>query len=72
MAETITVTIPKDPSKGKVTIEVNGVKGISCKDLTAALIKATGDVERQDETCEFYEAKNEVQQQQPLGGGFGG
>ena len=41
--------------KGAVTITVNGVKGASCKDVTAALEKKLGLVTDDQLTSEFYE-----------------
>jgi hypothetical protein len=42
---------------GAVTITVNGVKGASCKDATAALEKKLGIVTEDTPTSEFYEAE---------------
>jgi hypothetical protein len=40
---------------GAVTITVNGVKGSSCKDATAALEKKLGRVAEDTLTSEYYE-----------------
>jgi hypothetical protein len=50
--ETITINFS---AKGKTTIEVNGVKGAACKDLTGAFEKALGTTTSVTETGEFYE-----------------
>jgi len=46
----------------KVTISVEGVKGKSCKDLTADLEKALGTVKNSTPTKEFYEKPLKAQQ----------
>lgn len=51
MAEHVVSISPK----GEVTITVNGVKGPSCKDATAALEKKLGRVAEDTLTGEFYE-----------------
>jgi Protein of unknown function (DUF2997) len=54
----IDVFIEKD---GQVRIEVRGVKGESCLDLTAALEQALGgQVESREMTSESYEAAQEL------------
>jgi hypothetical protein len=50
--ETHRITIAKD---GAVSIEVNGLKGESCKEATAALEKALGNVVSDTDTPEMYE-----------------
>ncbi len=63
----IDVFIEKD---GQVRLEVRGVKGTSCLDVTAALEQALGgQVENREMTPEAYESATEsVQEQQWLGG----
>jgi|GEM_PF-535581 len=62
----IEVVIDKD---GKVRIEVNGVKGPGCLDITKALEQALGgDIESREMRPEFdEEAGQGVQRQQTLG-----
>jgi hypothetical protein len=64
----IDVFIDKD---GQVRIEVRGVKGMSCLDLTKALEQAPGgQVEAREMTAEAHEAVQEqVQDRQWLRGG---
>jgi hypothetical protein len=63
----IEVIIDKD---GKVRLEVRGVKGMSCLDLTKALEEALGgQVEDRQMTPEASEAAQPVQGQQWLKGG---
>jgi Protein of unknown function (DUF2997) len=58
----IDVFIEKD---GQVRIEVRGVKGESCLDLTAALEQALGgQVESREMTAESYEAAQELVHEQ--------
>ncbi len=66
--EEIEVFIDKD---GKVRIEVRGVKGMSCLDLTKDLEEALGgEVEDREMTPEAYETVQEqVQDHQRLQGG---
>lgn len=52
MSEKVIVTIPKH---GKVTIEVQGVKGTACKDLTKSLEEALGKVHSDVATGEMFE-----------------
>ncbi|MBN2006467.1 MAG: DUF2997 domain-containing protein [Anaerolineae bacterium] len=47
----VIITINKE---GQTAIEVNGVKGAPCRDLTAKL-RALGKVENDDNTPEYYE-----------------
>ena len=51
MAEHVIAVSPK----GEVTITVNGVKGMSCKDATLALEKKLGIVTEDSPTSEMYE-----------------
>lgn len=51
MAKTITIKIGKD---GNAQIDVKGVKGRSCVDLTQGLEEAIGKVVDADVTPEFY------------------
>ena len=51
--EKIIVQIKKD---GTTTVEVNGVKGQACKDLTRGMEEALGKVENVQETQEIYES----------------
>jgi hypothetical protein len=58
----IEVFIEKD---GKVRVEVHGVKGMSCLDVTKALEAALGgQVEDRQMTAEAYDAAQQVQEQQ--------
>jgi hypothetical protein len=50
--QTITITVSPD---GTPKIEVNGVKGQSCKDVTKAVEKALGTVSTDKDTPEMYE-----------------
>jgi len=59
----VIITIGKD---GKVRTEVNGVKGAACKNVTAKLRKL-GQVERDDNTPEYYE---EAEVEQTVGTGW--
>ncbi|MBN2003761.1 MAG: DUF2997 domain-containing protein [Anaerolineae bacterium] len=47
----VIITISQD---GQTSIEVNGIKGESCRDLTAKL-RALGKLEGDDSTPEYYE-----------------
>ena len=64
----IEVTIGKD---GKVEIEVHGVKGMSCLDLTKALEEALGgEIESREMKSDAYSTvQEEVQDQQRLKNG---
>ncbi len=63
----VDVFIEKD---GRVRIEVRGVKGPSCLDLTKGLEEALGgQVEDRQMTPESQEAAGGVQEQQRLRGG---
>lgn len=50
--EKIIIRIKPDAT---TTIEVNGVKGASCKDLTKGLEEALGAVQSEEKTGEFYD-----------------
>lgn len=52
MSEEIIVIIDQN---GEPAVEVNGVKGKSCKDFSKALEQALGDVTKDTVTKEFYE-----------------
>ena len=58
--ETITVTIDKS---GNPTIEVSGVTGASCTDLTKGLERALGVVAEQTPNAEFYAEHNNTAEQ---------
>jgi hypothetical protein len=61
----VEVFIDKD---GQVRIEVRGVKGMSCLDLTGDLEEALGgEIEKREMTPEAYEtAQEQVQEQRRL------
>jgi hypothetical protein len=61
----VEVLIEKD---GRVRIEVHGVKGMSCLEITKDLLDALGgEIESQELTSEAYETvQEEVQDQQRL------
>lgn len=63
--EEITIRIGKD---GKVNLNVEGVKGTGCKDLTKAMEKALGSVEKTSSTSEMYEQQATVENEQEIGG----
>lgn len=54
MANIPTVEVTIDENTGEMVVEVNGVKGKSCKDITKALTQM-GQVTQSDNTCEAYE-----------------
>jgi len=62
--EEIVIRVGKD---GKINLNVAGIKGGSCKDLTKALEKAFGSVVDTKNTGEFYEQQQNVEDQQSLG-----
>jgi len=62
----ITIRVGKG---GKINLDVAGVKGGSCKDLTKAFEKAMGKVVQTDNTNEYYEQENTAGNEQTLGGG---
>ena len=47
----VTITISKS---GQMTVEVNGVQGVSCRDLTEKF-RSLGEVVSDDNTAEYYE-----------------
>jgi len=63
--EEITIRIGKD---GKVNLNVEGIKGTGCKDLTKAMEKALGTVEQTKATSEMYEQQATVENEQEVGG----
>lgn len=58
--ETVRVTIGKD---GQVKIEVDGVHGPVCLELTDELIKQLGIVLKQDLNAEYFEEKQVTEEQ---------
>lgn len=64
----ITIRVAKG---GKINLDVMGVKGGACKDLTKAFEKAMGSVSQTDNTSEYYEQEQQIQDKQQLGGSFG-
>ena len=52
---------------GKVNIDVAGVKGKACTDLTKSIEKALGKVEATRKTPEFYQQPNSVSNTQSAG-----
>ncbi len=68
MATTITITIPANHRK-PTKVEVDGVIGPSCKDLTRQLEMALGAEQACIEKPEFHETQQvEQRQQQQIGG----
>jgi hypothetical protein len=61
------VRIPKNPLTPR-SVTVEGVKGESCKDLTAGIEKALGAKQADTETEEYYQTE-QVEEQQLLEGG---
>lgn len=57
------ITVTFDGDTGNPTVEVSGIKGKGCKDLTAALEKALGKVTSDVHTNEYAQAP-EVKQVQ--------
>lgn len=53
---------------GKINLNVLGVKGSSCKDLTKNLEKALGSTVETKNTDEYFEQKQETGLTQGLGG----
>ena len=53
---TIKITIDK---MGKTKIEVDGVKGASCEELTKGIEKALGSVSSRKQTDEYFEQEVE-------------
>lgn len=70
MNESIIITIPKHASSNPIVVEVNGVKGGKCAELTAKLVAAAGTVEVSDNTCEMYETQNDNENNQTQGLGL--
>ena len=60
----ITITIAVD---GKVRVEAKGIKGASCKDLTAEIERALGTVLSSEKTGEYF--LKEVKPQVKIRGG---
>jgi hypothetical protein len=60
----IKVIVGKD---GSLKIDVHGVKGVSCKDLTQELEKNLGVVTEDDVTQEYYQDKETLVNQQGIG-----
>jgi len=65
MAQEITIRVGKG---GKINLDVAGVKGGTCKDLTKAFEKAMGKVVSTENTNEYYEQEQQDKLQQ--GGGW--
>lgn len=63
----ITIRVGKG---GKINLDVLGVKGGGCKDLTKAFEKALGKVTETKNTSEYYEQEQQVNDKQQLGGNF--
>ncbi len=63
--EEIVIRISSD---GKINLNVNGVKGSACKDLTKSLEKSLGTILETQNTGEYYEQEVEVTKNQTLGG----
>ena len=58
--EEIVIRIGKD---GKINLNVAGIKGGACKNLTKAMETAFGMVEKTETTGEFYEEQSAENQQ---------
>jgi hypothetical protein len=54
---------------GKIVLDVNGVKGSGCKDLTKKLEKALGSTESTRSKTEMYEQGQGVSKYQETGSG---
>jgi len=63
----ITIRVGKG---GKINLDVLGVKGGRCKDLTKAFENALGKVETTENTNEYYEQEQHDNNTQQLGGDF--
>lgn len=61
MSQQITVEID---STGATTVTTTGFAGAACKQATAALEKALGNVTRDERTPEFYQQQNANRPQQ--------
>jgi len=66
-AEEIKVIIAKD---GKTTIDVNGIKGPSCKDVTKRLQEALGTEVESETKDEFWEQEEGQDDTVGVGGEF--
>jgi len=65
MTQKITITVPRDPSKGtKITVE--GHAGPGCKTLTAAIEASLGSTTQTHTTDEFNQAPPVAEQQRQL------
>lgn len=64
----ITIRVGKG---GKINLDVAGVKGGGCKDLTKAFEKALGTVAETKTTSEYYEQEQQTGNSQQLGGDTG-
>jgi len=60
----IVIRVGKD---GKINLDVLGVKGGACKDITKALERALGIVEKTETTSEYYEQPQTLEDQQSQG-----
>ena len=60
----IKITIGED---GKVNLDVSGVKGSACSDLTKSIEKALGRVEVSKKKSEFYQQASTVGRTQAQG-----
>ena len=60
----IVIRVGKD---GKINLDVLGVKGGACKDITKALERALGIVEKTETTSEYYEQQQTLEDQQSQG-----
>ena len=54
---------------GKTTIDVNGIKGPSCTEVTKRLEAALGTAQERDHTDEYYEQEQGLDATQGCGGG---
>lgn len=63
----ITIRVGKG---GKINLDVAGVKGGACKDITKAMEKALGKTVETKNTAEYYEQEQRVDDKQQLGGDF--
>lgn len=55
----MTEILAKISPRGEVTLEVNGISGTGCKDVTAALEAALGRTVETADTPEMYESPKE-------------
>lgn len=56
---------------GKIIIDVDGIKGSKCSDLTKKLEKAFGKVTDCKKKGEFYQQETQQYGEQKLGGNYG-